>query len=200
VNTLVGAVVGGVPPVLGWTAATGQLAPGALVLGAILFVWQIPHFLARCWMAREDYARGGFKMLPIVDATGRLTSSLALLYAIMLVPLCLLVHVLRHAGLPFVGISFLLTLALIGVAVRFAFTRTNPDARRLFFGSIIYLPILCLTLMLDARTPELERVRAAQGQSDDPAFIDPGSEEGKRFNASLTPLAPIQSQPASTQP
>jgi len=200
INTLVGAVVGGVPPVLGWTAATGQLAPGALVLGTILFVWQIPHFLARCWMAREDYARGGFKMLPLVDATGRLTSRLALLYAILLMPLCLLVHFLRHAGMPFVVISFLLTLALLGVALRFAFTRAHPDARRLFLAGIIYLPILCLTLMLDARTPELERLRAVQTLADDPAFIDPGSEEGRLLNASLTTPVPPQSRPATQQP
>jgi protoheme IX farnesyltransferase len=200
INTLVGAVVGAVPPVLGWTAATGELAPGALVLGGILFVWQIPHFLALCWMSREDYARGGFKMLPIVDATGRLTSRLALLYAIMLIPLCLMVHLLRHAGLPFAILSLVLTVALLAVALRFARTRANADARRLFFATIIYLPILCLTLILDARNPEMERLYTAQRQSENQEFIDPGSQEGRRFNASLAAPTPAESPPAPRQP
>jgi len=177
VNTLVGAIVGGIPPVLGWTAATNVVTPGALVLGAILFVWQIPHFLALCWMYREDYARGGFKMLPIVDRTGRLTANLALLYAVLLMPLCLLVAYFGNAGEWFVGVSFVLTIGLIAVAFRFAASRSNPDARRLFFASIIYLPILSATLMLDARGPlsDFERTPAGYFRSDQPAreFQDP---------------------------
>lgn len=179
INTLVGAVVGGIPPVLGWTAATGHLAPGALVLGAILFVWQIPHFLALCWMYREDYARGGFKMLPVVDGTGRLTANLALLYALLLVPLCLLVAYLGHAGTVFVIGSIVLTVGLIAVAIRFAVTRADREARRLFFASIIYLPVLCVTLMANARGPlsDYESTPGGYFRSDQPSesFQDPGA-------------------------
>ena len=179
INTLVGAVVGGIPPVLGWTAATGAICAGALVLGAILFVWQIPHFLALCWLYREDYARGGFKMLPIVDRSGRLTGRLALIYAILLVPLCLMVAYLGHAGLLFAVISFILTMSLIAVALRFAMTHDNRDARTLFFASIIYLPLLSIALMASATTPLNGFIPTDGGlifsASDSEGFVDPGT-------------------------
>ena len=193
INTLVGAIVGAIPPVLGWTAATGSLSAGALVLGAILFVWQIPHFLALCWMYRDDYARGGFKMLPIVDATGRLTARMALLYAVLLMPLCLLVGYLGLAGVWLISVAFILTLALIVTALRFARTRKNQDARRLFFASIIYLPLLCIVLMADARGPlaAYEVTPAGLMQAPTERFVDPDSPEGRQLNAELaTPPAP----------
>lgn len=188
INTLVGAIVGGIPPVLGWTAATNELSAGGLVLGAILFVWQIPHFLALCWMYREDYARGGFKMLPIVDASGRLTSRMALLYAVLLMPLCLLVSYLQLAGVIYTVAAFVFTAGLILVAWRFASTRKNPDARRLFFASIIYLPLLCIVLMADARGPlsNLESSPAALLRPTNEQFVDPSSPEGRNFDAQLT--------------
>jgi len=184
VNTLVGAIVGGIPPMLGWAAATGSLDLAAYVLGGILFIWQIPHFLALCWIYREDYARGGFKMLPITDRTGRRTSGVALIYAVLLMPLCLFLALLRHDDLPFVGIpfvalSFLLTLGMILCALHFAITRANQQARRLFFASIIYLPLLAIIIMFDA---VLTRGIAEAGhppgvrievQKQDSDFVDP---------------------------
>ena len=86
-NTVVGAVCGAVPPMMGWAAATGHLGAGAWILGGVLFVWQIPHFLALAWLYREDYARGGFRMLPSVDTEGRVTGRLAFLYAAALLPI-----------------------------------------------------------------------------------------------------------------
>ena len=191
VNTLVGAVVGGVPPILGWTAATGELSAGAWALGAILFAWQIPHFLALCWMYREDYARGGFNMLPLADPTGQQTSRVALLYAVLLMPLCLLVVVLGHAGMVFLGASLALTLGLVVTVARLARRRDIRDARRAFFASIIYLPLLCAALMIDAQGP-LSAWEATPAGFVSPAppgerFIDPSSAEAQRFNAAQIP-------------
>ena len=150
-NTLVGAVVGGIPPMMGWAAASGSLSAGAWILGSILFVWQIPHFLALAWMYRVDYARGGFKMLSITEPTGVLTSLCAVLYSVLLLPLNLALVRLHHAGMPFGVMSAVLTVGLVVLAVRFAMTRSNVDARRLFLASISYLPLLTAVLMLDAR-------------------------------------------------
>lgn len=155
-NTLVGAIVGGIPPMMGWSAATGgggSLSAGAWVLGAILFVWQIPHFLALAWMYRLDYAKGGFKMLSITDPTGVLTGLCSILYTLLLLPLNLELVRLHHAGLPFAILSTALTLWMLYLAIKFAKTRAHADARKLFFASIIYLPLLTLTLSLDARGP-----------------------------------------------
>jgi protoheme IX farnesyltransferase len=187
INTLVGAVVGGIPPMIGWAAATGSITPGAVVLGAILFVWQIPHFLALCWIYREDYARGGFKMLPIVDPSGTLTSRMALIYALMLMPLCLLVGYLGNAGPLFIAAAFILTAAFIMFALRFAATRKIPDARKLFFASIIYLPLLCITLMFDARGPysSFEKTPLGLFKGSPEGYVDPGSPEGRALSAEL---------------
>ncbi|MEN8152214.1 MAG: heme o synthase, partial [Planctomycetota bacterium] len=89
-NTLAGAIVGALPPMMGWSAATGRLDTGAYVLGAILFVWQIPHFLAIAWMYRDDYRRGGLRMLPVVDTAGTTTARMVLLYSLALIPVSLM--------------------------------------------------------------------------------------------------------------
>jgi heme o synthase len=187
INTLVGAVVGGVPPVLGWTSAAGGLTAGALVLGTILFAWQIPHFLALCWMYREDYRHGGFKMLPLGDATGKLTSGVALLYAALLMPLGLLLAWLGHGGAAFVGISLVLTAALATVAARFLQKRSAVQARWLFIASIIYLPLWCVALMADARGPLSALDSTPAGLVQPPPsgerFIDPSGAEAQRMNA-----------------
>jgi protoheme IX farnesyltransferase len=186
INTLVGAIVGGVPPVLGWVAATDSLALGAIILGAILFVWQIPHFLALCWIYREDYARGGFKMLPIIDDTGRVTSRMALMYSLMLVPLCLLLAFIGNADIPFVAVSMILTAMLVVVALRFTFTRSNRDAKMLFFASIIYLPLLSSALMLDSFFPlsALLRGDEVRVHTDGTPFVEP-SDPGEPADPAL---------------
>jgi protoheme IX farnesyltransferase len=152
-NTLVGAIVGGIPPMMGWTAATGHLAPGAWLLGAVLFIWQIPHFLALAWMYREDYTRGGYKMISTVEPTGRLTTTLCSLYSFALIPLTLAIAFLGLAGFIFASVATLLGLMLVALSLRFARSRTNADARRLFLATLLYLPILTLVLSLDARGP-----------------------------------------------
>lgn len=141
-NTIVGAVCGALPPVMGWTAATGRIDPGALVLGAILFVWQVPHFLALAWMYREDYERGGFRMLPSVDASGRLTARSALLWALLLAPLGLATHLLGLSGTVFAVGSVALAVAFTLAAVPFVRQRSRAAARRLFLASVMYLPLV----------------------------------------------------------
>ncbi len=176
-NTLVGAVVGAIPPMMGWTAATGSLAIGAWILGGILFVWQIPHFLALAWMYRVDYAKGGYKMLSTIDPSGRLTTMLALVYSFALIPLCLSLTALGYAGTPFAILSTLFACGLIVLAVRFAKSRANSDARRLFLATIIYLPVLCLMLTLNTRTPYDSLMRTHNGYAtpNDPVpVVDPG--------------------------
>ncbi len=200
VNTMVGAVVGAIPPMLGWAAVSTDYWLGAATLGAILFVWQIPHFLALCWLYREDYARGGFKMLPVIDKSGFMTTRLALLYAIFLLPLSITLFFQRHAGVPFLAISSILNLGIIMIALRFFSTRDTRDARRLFFASIIYLPILSITLMADARDPGAETLLANQRAADATPFIDPGSREGMQLSAQYDQQNKDAAAPASATP
>jgi protoheme IX farnesyltransferase len=141
-NTIIGALCGALPPVMGWTAATGRIDAGGLVLGLILFVWQVPHFLALAWMYREDYARGGFRMLPAVDADGRLTSRSALLWAFLLAPLGLFTHLLGLSGTVFAAGSVMLALVFTLAAVPFVRRRSRATAKRVFLASVIYLPLV----------------------------------------------------------
>jgi len=147
-NTLVGAVPGALPPMIGWAAARGTLDAGAWSLFTIVFFWQLPHFFAIAWMYRDDYARAGFQMIASDDPTGERSASQSVLFCILL--LCL-------AGLPgFVGvvnfiyipIELALSGAFVVVAMRFLRTRTRSDARLLFITSIIYLPLLLTALVL----------------------------------------------------
>ncbi|MBN2329128.1 MAG: protoheme IX farnesyltransferase [Candidatus Omnitrophica bacterium] len=149
--TLVGAVCGAIPPMMGWTAATGQLDYGAWVLGATLFVWQIPHFLSLAWMYRRDYARGGFRMLPVTDSKGQITCNVILLYSLALLPLGLAYFLGGLTGLLFLTGSFLLGAVFFALSVQLFLERSERNARRLFLASIIYLPIL-LGLMVTDRS------------------------------------------------
>jgi protoheme IX farnesyltransferase len=148
-NTLVGAVCGALPPVIGWTAATGQLDPGAWLLGGILFVWQLPHFLALAWMYREDYARGGHAMLPVHDDAGEITAQAILLTSVPLIPLGLSATMIGLAGIWSAAVSLLLGLWLVWLALRFYRSRDDASARRVFLGSITYLPIVLAVMTVD---------------------------------------------------
>ncbi|MHC4219091.1 MAG: heme o synthase [Planctomycetota bacterium] len=151
-NTLVGAVCGATPPMIGWVAATGTLEPGAWILGALLFVWQIPHFFALAWLYRDDYARGGFAMLPVVDRTGRLTGQVVVLTSLSLLPLALVATLAGLTGWLFAAGSIVLGLWILGFGARLYTRRTEASARRLFLASIVYLPVL-LCLMVADRGP-----------------------------------------------
>jgi protoheme IX farnesyltransferase len=145
--TVVGAIPGALPPVIGWAAALDELSQGAWVLFGILFLWQLPHFLAIAWIYREDYARAGFPMLPVIDVDGRSTGRQAVVYALALLPLSLAPTLVGMAGpIYFVG-ALILSLAFVVLSIRFGISRSVRDARRLFFGSIIYLPLLWMLMI-----------------------------------------------------
>lgn len=148
-NTLVGAVTGAIPPMIGWVGAAGRTSPGAWALFAILFVWQIPHFLALAWMYRADYERGGFAMLPSRDESGRATAQACLLTSLMLVPVGLLATLTGVAGYWYAGAAVVLGLWLSWLSLRFLMVRDDVRARRLFLASLAYLPALMGTMVAD---------------------------------------------------
>lgn len=147
--TVIGAIPGALPPVIGWAAAGQPLSRGAWVLFAIVFLWQLPHFLAIAWMYREDYARAGLPMLPVIEPDGRSTARQAVLYAAALLPVALAPTLVGMSGALYFAGALVLTLLFLGMAVRFAATRSAADARRLFFASITYLPLLWMLMIAD---------------------------------------------------
>ena len=145
--TIVGAVSGAIPPVIGWTAVQPSLDPGAWVLFGILFTWQMPHFLAIAWMYRDEYAQAGFVMIRRDDLTGSATATQSLLYTLALM---LITTIPFFAGLNsslYLVLGLLLDAAMLVCALRFLFDRTRPTARMLFYASIFYLPLI-LGLMI----------------------------------------------------
>ena len=155
-NTVVGAVCGAVPPMMGWTAATGRLELGAWILGGILFVWQVPHFLSLAWLYREDYARGGFRMMPAADPDGSMTGRAAFIYALALLPITGSLAAAGVTGMTYLVLSQVVGLALAALGWTFARQRVQLTARRLFLASIIYLPVL-LGLMVSDMDDRLTR-------------------------------------------
>jgi len=142
IATLVGAVPGALPPLIGWTAAHGSLSIGGWSLFAIVFLWQIPHFMAIAWLCRDDYRSAGFPMLPVVEPDGRSTGRQAVIYAVLLVPVSLAPSFVGVSGLVYFWVALVLGAALLALASRFALARNERSARALFFGSIIYLPLI----------------------------------------------------------
>jgi protoheme IX farnesyltransferase len=152
-NTLAGAVVGAVPPMIGWAGATGGLGPGAWLLGALLFAWQMPHFLALAWLYREQYQRAGYRMLPSVDPDGRLTATTAMLYALTAVAVSISVWLAGLAGAVYAISAAALGAWLIAGAARLMQRRGTGPARRLFIASVIYLPLLMGVMVIDRAEP-----------------------------------------------
>lgn len=147
--TVIGAIPGALPPVIGWAAATGALSRGAWVLFGILFLWQLPHFLAIAWMYREDYARGGFPMLPVIEPSGHSTARQAVIYTAALLPVALAPTLVGLTGAVYFAGALILTLLFLLMSLRFARTRAVADARRLFFSSIAYLPLIWILMIAD---------------------------------------------------
>jgi protoheme IX farnesyltransferase len=141
-STWMGAIAGATPPLIGWMAATGRLAPLAWFLFAIQVVWQIPHFLALFWLYREDYARAGFKVMPVVDPNGGSTAKQIALHSFALLPASLMPGIYGVAGLPYCAGALLLGTVFLGVGMRASWTLAPADTRRLFRFSLAYLPIL----------------------------------------------------------
>lgn len=147
-NTLIGAIPGAIPPVIGWAAARGHTGPGAWSLFAILFFWQMPHFFALAWMYRADYARAGFRMVSSDDESGARSSSQSVLFCMLLL---IISGIPTHTGLTtaiYLPISIVLGGLFTWMALRFHQRRTARDARNLFLSSIIYLPLLLAALVL----------------------------------------------------
>jgi protoheme IX farnesyltransferase len=148
-NTVVGAIPGALPPVLGWTAAGGTLDGGAFALFAVLFLWQFPHFMAIAWLYREDYRNAGLKMIPVVDLTGLKTGLTAVSYAIALLPVSWLPAQLGLAGNGYAGAATILGAWYIFASVQFLRLQTVAAARWLLWTSLVYLPALLGALVWD---------------------------------------------------
>lgn len=147
-NTLIGAIPGALPPVVGWVAATNHLELGAWSLFAILFFWQMPHFFAIAWMYREDYARAGFEMISKDDKTGARSASQSVLFCILLLLISGIPQFLKLVSALYLPIELLLNGLFIFMAMRFLKSQQVIDARRLFLTSIVYLPLLLAALVL----------------------------------------------------
>jgi len=155
--TFVGAFPGAMPVVLGWTAVRGKLEAETLILFAIMFVWQFPHFLAIAWLYREDYAQGGIRMLPVVDSDGQSTVWRILAYSGALIPVSVLPVAMEMAGRVYLVGAVVMGAALFRVAVGMAYPRlpataaaSKPSARRLLQATIIYLPALFALMMANS--------------------------------------------------
>jgi protoheme IX farnesyltransferase len=148
-STVVGALPGALPPLMGYAAAYGGLNAEAFTLFLILFVWQFPHFLAIAWMYREDYARAGIRMLPVVEPDGSSTARQIVLYASTLIPISLLPVLLRMSGKIYLAGALALGAWFLYTGVRVAFDRTNARARSVLLASVIYLPLIYGLMVLD---------------------------------------------------
>jgi protoheme IX farnesyltransferase len=147
-NTLVGAVPGALPPVIGWCAVTGRIDVGALALFLIVFLWQVPHFLAIAWLYRAQYASAGLRVLPVEDPRGTRTARQMVLYALALLPAGLLPVVLGMAGPVAAAVAVAAGGLFAFTAVRFAAERTDVRARRVLRASLVYLPVVLLALVV----------------------------------------------------
>ncbi len=149
-NTLVGAISGALPPVVGWVAATGEISLGAISLFAILFVWQLIHLFAIAWVYRDEYKRAGLVMLSVVDRTdGELTMRLIVLFCLSMIPVSLLPVFTGMSGFFYLAAAVVLGIWFLLAGIKLVRTRTTNQARKLFFTSIGYLPLLLIALVVD---------------------------------------------------
>jgi heme o synthase len=149
--TLVGAVPGALPPMIGWVAARGALTVEAWALFAIVFVWQIPHFMAIAWLYRDDFGRAGFPLLSVVQPDGKSTARQAVLFSLLLVPVSVAPYLLGMTGPAYAVGAAAGSVGLLWLAISFALYRLDDRARLLFLGSITYLPLLWGMLIVDRR-------------------------------------------------
>ena len=151
--TLIGAVPGAIPPLMGWTAATGEMAAGGLIVFGILFLWQLPHFMAISWLYRDDYAQAGYVMLSTLDKNGSAVAREAIGYSLLLLPVSIAPYFIGMTGPVYLIGATLLGLALLAGAMKFHRDRTMRSARTLFMTSNLYLLTVMLLLVIDVRTP-----------------------------------------------
>ncbi len=148
-NTVIGAIPGALPPLMGWAAARGGISREGWSLFAILCFWQLPHFLAIAWMYKDEYAKAGFVMLPVVDTNGERTGRQALCHTLGLLPISLCPYLFHMVGLTYLIGALLLGAIFLWCAFEFSRNLTQQRARRLFFASIIYLPLLLSLMVID---------------------------------------------------
>ena len=148
-STTVGAFPGAMPPLIGYAAAANRLTPEAWVLYAILFLWQFPHFYAIAWMYRDDYARAGIQMLPVVEPDGESTARQILLYSVLLIPISLLPNWLGMTGTLYAVGAIAMGLVFLYSGLRVSLDRTNARARRVLLASVLYLPVIYCLMILD---------------------------------------------------
>lgn len=148
-NTVIGAIPGALPPLMGWTAARGEVSVEGWALFGILFFWQLPHFLAIAWMYRDEYARAGFVMLPSVDPAGERTGRQALSHTLGLLPISLAPFLFKLVGEIYLAGAVILGVTFVVCAFRFARERSERQARLLFYASILYLPLLLALMVID---------------------------------------------------
>ena len=148
-STFIGAFPGGLPAVLGWTAARGTVTFEALILFAIVFFWQLPHFHALSWVYREDFVRAKLPVLAVIDPTGKRTGTHSLIWTVVLIPISLLPLLINLGGFYYLVFATILNVMFLVPAVRFALQRTTARARLLFHTSLIYLPCLWILLVTE---------------------------------------------------
>jgi len=148
-STIIGAIPGAIPPMMGWSAVRNEIDLAAWVLFGILFFWQMPHFLAIAWLCRDDYGAAGFPMLTVSDPEGVRTARQVLLYGAVLVPVSLMPSLLGLMGTVYFAGALALGLTYLGFGIAFARNRTTPGARWLMFASILYFPAVLLVMLLD---------------------------------------------------
>jgi len=148
-STVLGAFPGAMPPFIGWVAARGHVTVEAWVLFAILFLWQFPHFLAIAWMYRDDYARAGIKMLPVVEPEGKVTGQQIIIYTLLLLPVSLLPAAIGLAGAVYLVGALVLGVCFLFFSARAALIRTTWQARQLLLASVFYLPALFALMVLN---------------------------------------------------
>jgi protoheme IX farnesyltransferase len=148
-NTLIGSIPGALPPMGGWAAASGDLGIGAWVIFLILFIWQQPHFYAIAWMYRDDYARAGLKMLPVIEPDGKSTFRQILLYSLALIPISMLPTMIGMSGWVYCAGAVLLGSYMLIPGIRLANSHSVGDARKLLHATIIYLPVLLILVVSD---------------------------------------------------
>jgi protoheme IX farnesyltransferase len=148
-STAVGALPGALPPLMGWTAAANEITLGAWILFAILFIWQFPHFLAIAWMYREQYAKAGILMLPVVEPAGKITARQIVIFSILLLPVSLAPFFIGFAGLIYLIGASILGAWFLWTSIQAARAKSIEKARKLLLVSVIYLPLIFLLMVFD---------------------------------------------------
>jgi protoheme IX farnesyltransferase len=148
-STVVGAIPGAMPPLMGWTSASNRITVVAWALFATQFLWQFPHFLSIAWLYRKQYANAGIKMVPVVEPSGKLTARQIVLFSIMLLPVSLAPFFFQVSGVAFLIGGLVLGLWMLGVSIQTALSKSDKSARKLLLVSVVYLPLFFLLMVLD---------------------------------------------------